>query len=126
MSHNTIGHLFRVTTWGESHGPAIGCVIDGCPPGISIAPEDFVDDLARRATGRQPAGDRRRRQQSPADPANATGARHGMASGAPAGAGSTEAAEAAAGQRPRARDSESRAIPRANRCLASSAAASMP
>src|SRR5262245_30452561 len=34
MSHNTIGHLFRVTTWGESHGPSIGCVIDGCPPGI--------------------------------------------------------------------------------------------
>ena len=32
MSHNTFGHLFRVTTWGESHGPAIGCVIDGCPP----------------------------------------------------------------------------------------------
>ena len=37
MSHNTIGHLFRVTTWGESHGPAIGCVIDGCPPGIALA-----------------------------------------------------------------------------------------
>ena len=34
MSHNTFGHLFRVTTWGESHGPAIGCVVDGCPPGI--------------------------------------------------------------------------------------------
>ena len=35
MSHNTFGHLFRVTTWGESHGPAIGCVVDGCPPGIA-------------------------------------------------------------------------------------------
>ena len=34
MSHNTFGHLFRVTTWGESHGPAIGCVVDGCPPGF--------------------------------------------------------------------------------------------
>ena len=34
MSHNTFGHLFRVTTWGESHGEAIGCVVDGCPPGI--------------------------------------------------------------------------------------------
>ena len=34
MSHNTFGHLFRVTTWGESHGPALGCVVDGCPPGI--------------------------------------------------------------------------------------------
>ena len=49
---NTFGELLRVTTFGESHGPAIGCVIDGCPPGMSIAPEDFVDDLARRATGR--------------------------------------------------------------------------
>ncbi len=49
---NTFGHLFRVTTFGESHGPAIGCVIDGCPPGIAIAPEDFEHDLARRATGR--------------------------------------------------------------------------
>lgn len=49
---NSLGRLFRVTTFGESHGPAIGCVIDGCPPGIAIAPEDFVHDLARRATGR--------------------------------------------------------------------------
>jgi chorismate synthase len=49
---NTFGHLFRVTTFGESHGPAIGCVIDGCPPGIAIAEEEFAHDLARRATGR--------------------------------------------------------------------------
>ncbi len=49
---NTFGHLFRVTTFGESHGPAIGCVVDGCPPGIAIAVEDFAHDLARRATGR--------------------------------------------------------------------------
>ncbi|MBN8727258.1 MAG: chorismate synthase [Xanthomonadales bacterium] len=49
---NTFGHLLRVTTFGESHGPAIGCVIDGCPPGIAVAPEDFRADLARRATGR--------------------------------------------------------------------------
>jgi chorismate synthase len=48
---NTFGHLLRVTTFGESHGPAIGCVLDGCPPGIAIAPQDFVQDLARRATG---------------------------------------------------------------------------
>ena len=52
MSSNTTGKLFAVTTFGESHGPAIGCVIDGCPPGIAIAPEDFAHDLARRATGR--------------------------------------------------------------------------
>jgi chorismate synthase len=49
---NTFGQLLRVTTFGESHGPAIGCVVDGCPPGLELAPEDFVDDLARRATGR--------------------------------------------------------------------------
>jgi len=49
---NTFGQLLRVTTFGESHGPAIGCVIDGCPPGIAISPEDFAHDLARRATGR--------------------------------------------------------------------------
>src|SRR5690606_33958774 len=48
---NTFGQLLRVTTFGESHGPAIGCVVDGCPPGIAIAPEDFAHDLARRATG---------------------------------------------------------------------------
>ncbi len=49
---NTFGQLLRVTTFGESHGPAIGCVVDGCPPDIAIAPEDFAHDLARRATGR--------------------------------------------------------------------------
>ena len=49
---NSFGQLFRVTTFGESHGPAIGCVIDGCPPGIAIAEGDFARDLARRATGR--------------------------------------------------------------------------
>jgi chorismate synthase len=52
MAGNTFGQLLAVTTFGESHGPAIGCVIDGCPPGICIAPEDFAHDLARRATGR--------------------------------------------------------------------------
>ena len=49
---NTFGHLFRVTTFGESHGPALGCVIDGCPPGLEIAPEEFAHDLQRRATGK--------------------------------------------------------------------------
>jgi chorismate synthase len=52
VSANTFGKLFAVTTFGESHGPAIGCVIDGCPPGIPIASEDFAADLERRATGR--------------------------------------------------------------------------
>jgi len=49
---NTFGHMLRVTTFGESHGPAIGCVIDGCPPGITIAESDFEHDLVRRATGK--------------------------------------------------------------------------
>jgi len=52
VSSNTFGKLLSVTTFGESHGPAIGCVVDGCPPGIAISPEDFVHDLSRRATGK--------------------------------------------------------------------------
>ncbi len=51
MSGNTIGKLFTVTTFGESHGPAIGCVIDGCPPGLSITSEDLQRDLDRRKPG---------------------------------------------------------------------------
>ncbi len=47
MSHNTFGHLFRVTTWGESHGPALGCVVDGCPPGIRFTRKDIQDELDR-------------------------------------------------------------------------------
>ncbi|MCL7463562.1 chorismate synthase [Phaeovulum sp. NW3] len=51
MSFNTFGHLFRVTTWGESHGPAIGATVDGCPPGIEIS-EDFIQVfLDRRRPG---------------------------------------------------------------------------
>jgi chorismate synthase len=52
MSHNTFGHLLRVTTFGESHGPAIGCVIDGFPPGLEITPAEIRAELERRATGR--------------------------------------------------------------------------
>ena len=52
MSSNSFGKLLTVTTFGESHGPAIGCVIDGCPPGLALSAEDFIADLARRATGR--------------------------------------------------------------------------
>ncbi len=51
MSHNTFGHLFRVTTWGESHGPAIGCVIDGCPPGIPLTEDDIQPYLDKRRPG---------------------------------------------------------------------------
>ena len=52
MSSNSFGKLLTVTTFGESHGPAIGCVVDGCPPGLAIAVADFRADLQRRATGR--------------------------------------------------------------------------
>lgn len=51
MSHNTFGHLFRVTTWGESHGPALGCVVDGCPPGIRFRLTDIQNHLDRRRPG---------------------------------------------------------------------------
>jgi chorismate synthase len=52
VSSNSFGKIFTVTTFGESHGPAIGCVIDGCPPGLTLAAGDFRRDLERRATGR--------------------------------------------------------------------------
>ncbi len=51
MSHNTFGHLFRVTTWGESHGPALGCVVDGVPPRIPVTAEEIQTWLDRRRPG---------------------------------------------------------------------------
>ncbi len=51
MSHNTFGHLFRVTSWGESHGPAIGCVVDGCPPGLPLTAEMLQVFLDQRRPG---------------------------------------------------------------------------
>ncbi len=51
MSHNSFGHLFRVTTWGESHGPALGCVVDGCPPGLRLDEGDIQTWLDRRRPG---------------------------------------------------------------------------
>ena len=51
MSYNTFGHLFRVTTFGESHGVAIGCVVDGCPPLLPLTAEDIQADLDRRKPG---------------------------------------------------------------------------
>ena len=51
MSYNTFGHLFRVATFGESHGAAIGCVVDGCPPRIPLKPADIQHDLDRRRPG---------------------------------------------------------------------------
>ena len=51
MSHNSFGHLFRVTTWGESHGPALGCVVDGCPPGLELTEADIQIWLDKRRPG---------------------------------------------------------------------------
>jgi len=52
MSGNSIGKLFAVTSFGESHGPAIGCVVDGCPPGLALEAEDLQADLERRRPGK--------------------------------------------------------------------------
>ena len=51
LSGNTFGNLFAVTNFGESHGPAIGCVIDGCPPGMGLSEADIQGDLDRRRPG---------------------------------------------------------------------------
>ncbi len=51
MSHNSFGHLLRLTTWGESHGPAIGAILDGCPPGIPIEAHELQSQLDRRRPG---------------------------------------------------------------------------
>ena len=51
MSFNSYGRLFRVTTWGESHGKAIGCVIDGCPPGVPVSEAMIQPYLNRRRPG---------------------------------------------------------------------------
>ena len=52
MSFNTFGKIFRFTTWGESHGPAIGCVVDGCPPNIPLSEKDIMVDMNRRRPGK--------------------------------------------------------------------------
>ena len=51
MSFNTFGKIFRFTTWGESHGPAIGCIVDGCPPNINLNVKDIQKDLNKRKPG---------------------------------------------------------------------------
>ena len=51
MSFNTFGKIFRFTTWGESHGPAIGCIVDGCPPNIALSEKDIQKDMNRRRPG---------------------------------------------------------------------------
>ena len=51
MAGNTFGRVFAVTSWGESHGPALGCVVDGCPPGLALSEEDIQGDVERRRPG---------------------------------------------------------------------------
>ena len=60
MSFNTFGKIFRFTTWGESHGPAIGCVVDGCPPNITISEKDIQADMDRRRPGKSKFTSQRR------------------------------------------------------------------
>src|SRR3954469_20866416 len=80
MSHNTFGHLFRVTTWGESHGPALGCVVDGCPPGIAID-EEFVQQWLDK---RKPGGNRFVTQRREPDAAKIlSGVYEGLTTGTP-------------------------------------------
>jgi len=76
---NSFGVIFRVTLFGESHGPAIGVIIDGCPPGIHFNPDDFMDDLKRRQSGS--AGTTKRRE--PDQPEILTGLFNGVSTGAP-------------------------------------------
>lgn len=65
MSGNTIGKIFTVTTFGESHGPALGCIIDGCPPGLEICEADLQPDIDRRRTGTSKFVSQRREGDSP-------------------------------------------------------------
>jgi len=76
---NTFGVIFRVSIFGESHGTAIGATIDGCPPGLSVSPDDFIEDLSRRQSGR--IGTTKRRE--PDLPEILSGVLNGLSTGAP-------------------------------------------
>jgi chorismate synthase len=76
---NSFGTIFRVSLFGESHGPAIGVVVDGCPPGIKITPEDFMADLKRRQSGSKGTTPR----QEPDLPEILSGVFNGTTTGAP-------------------------------------------
>lgn len=76
---NSFGVVFRISIFGESHGPAIGVVVDGCPPGISLSPEDFLADLKRRQSGSKGTTPR----QEPDLPEILSGVNEGFTTGAP-------------------------------------------
>jgi chorismate synthase len=63
MSYNSFGHVLRISTFGESHGPAVGCVIDGCPPGLEITAEEIRAEVLRRATGKSRHTSQRREKE---------------------------------------------------------------
>ena len=60
MAGNTIGEAFRLTTFGESHGPVLGCIIDGCPPGLTLSTADIQPDMDRRRPGQSRVTPQRR------------------------------------------------------------------
>ena len=60
MSGNTFGKLFTVTSFGESHGPAVGCVVDGCPAGLALTESDIQFEIERRKSGQTPYTSQRR------------------------------------------------------------------
>jgi len=80
MGSHAFGTLFRITTWGESHGPAIGVVIDGCPAGLELSTLDLVPDLQRRAPGGSPHTSPRK---EPDQPEILSGVFRGVTTGAP-------------------------------------------
>jgi len=80
MSHNSFGHLFRVTTWGESHGPALGCVVDGCPPRLPLSEADIQPWLDRRRPGQSKFTTQR---QEPDEVRILSGVFEGMTTGTP-------------------------------------------
>jgi chorismate synthase len=82
MSGNTIGRLFTVTTFGESHGPGLGCIIDGCPPGLPLDEEDIQRDVERRRSGKSRHVSQRR---EPDSVRIMSGVYQGLTTGAPIG-----------------------------------------
>ncbi|NRA90864.1 MAG: chorismate synthase, partial [Simkaniaceae bacterium] len=80
MASNSFGNLFRITTWGESHGEAVGVVIDGCPAGLPICEDEITAELDRRRGGKSPYTTPRKE----ADQARIfSGVFHGKSTGAP-------------------------------------------
>src|ERR1700722_17884904 len=82
MSGNTIGRLFSVTSFGESHGPALGCIVDGCPPGLALEAADLQRDVDRRRTGTSQFVSQRREADQVRIP---SGVFEGRTTGAPIG-----------------------------------------